>query len=469
MSNISVIGAGYVGLITAVCFAELGHKVTLLEIDPKKLDCLERGVMPINEISLTDLWQHNHTEGRISVTNNYIQGLLGAEFAFIAVGTPSTRSGKPNLKWLLQSTISIAEAASGPLILVIKSTVPAGTADIVAKLLAHHNHNGYSFPVVSNPEFLREGVAVYDFFNPSRIVVGSSNQDATEAVAGLYRVLDSPIIKCDTRTAEMSKYVSNVFLATKISFMNEIALLCDEYDVDIVKVASIMGMDPRFGSGYLNAGLGWGGSCLPKDVRGLIYMAKSRKIHLPMAQATQRINKLQSRFVIKKLNRLLGSLEGKTIGILGLSFKPDSDDMREAPSLEIIHQLREHGCLIRAYDPIAMATAAQILSDITYAVDAYEVARGSDALILVTEWEEFKELNMRMISSLMKRPIIIDGRNIYSPEAMLEAGFIYEGIGRRGISQQKSQELQLTEAMNRRELVLSGNIISSREPFKSER
>ncbi|MGA2670074.1 MAG: UDP-glucose/GDP-mannose dehydrogenase family protein [Dehalococcoidia bacterium] len=461
MSNISVIGAGYVGLITAVCFAELGHKVTLLEIDRKKLESLEHGVMPINEISLAELWQHNYTEGRISVTSNYIQGLLGAEFAFIAVGTPSTRSGKPNLKWLMQSTISIAEAASASLTLVIKSTVPAGTADMVTRLLAQHNHNGYFFPVVSNPEFLREGAAVYDFFNPSRIVVGSSNRSAAEAVAGLYKGFDAPIIMCDSNTAEMSKYASNVFLATRISFMNEIARLCEEYDVDVVKVSNIMGLDPRFGTGYLNAGLGWGGSCLPKDVRGLIHMAKSRKVSLPITQATQRINLLQSRLVIKKLSRLLGSLEGKTIGILGLSFKPDSDDMREAPSLEIIHLLQEHGCLIRAYDPMAMEPASQLLSDVTFGVDAYDVARGSDALILVTEWDEFRELNMHLISSLMKSPIMIDGRNIYSPEAMFVAGFTYEGVGRRGVSQQKSQVLP-TKAM-RREPVLSGDVISAKE------
>jgi UDPglucose 6-dehydrogenase len=464
LSNISVIGAGYVGLITAVGLAELGHKITLLEIDPKKIDCLKRGVMPINETSLVEIWQHNHTEGKISVTDNYVQGLLGAEFAFIAVGTPSTRSGKPNLKWLKQSVISIAEATSGPLILVIKSTVPVGTADMITKLLAYHNHNGHTFPVVSNPEFLREGTAVYDFFNPSRIVIGSSNQGAARDVAGLYKGLDAPIITCDNRTAEMSKYASNVFLATRISFINEIAHLCEECDVDIVKVANIMGMDPRFGNGYLNAGVGWGGSCLPKDVKGLIHMAKSRKISLPVTQATQRINMFQPRLVIKKLDRLVGSLDGKTIGILGLSFKPNSDDMREAPSLEIIHLLREHGCLVKAYDPVAAKAAAQILPDITYGANAYEVARDSDALILVTEWGEFKELNMHLISSLMKSPVIIDGRNIYSPEAMSEAGFIYEGMGRRGTSQQKSQEPS-TEAMHRREPVLSGGIIAAKEAF----
>ena len=241
--------------------------------------------------------------------------------------------------------------------------------------------------------------------------------------------------------------------------MNEISRLCEEYDVDIVKVSTIMGLDPRFGNGYLNAGVGWGGSCLPKDVRGLIYMAKSRGISLPITQATQRINKLQPRLVIKKLNRLLGSLDGKTVGVLGLSFKPNSDDIREAPSLEIIHLLLENGGQVKANDPVAMEKVAQILPDVTYNADAYEIARGSDALILVTEWDEFKELNMHLVASLMKSPVIIDGRNIYNPEAMSEAGFIYEGMGRFGITQQKSQEPSTQEP------VLSGDITTAQGDY----
>lgn len=433
MSNISVIGAGYVGLVTAACFAELGHKIGLLEIDPEKLSALERGILPINEPGLSDLWQRNQEEGRICVTGNYIEGLLGAKFAFIAVGTPPTRNGKPNLKWVRQAAKSIAEAASGPLIVVLKSTVPVGTADLVAGILDRYGRNGHSLPVVSNPEFLREGLAVFDFMNPARIVVGGSDQNAAEAVARLYKPLDSPLIICDNKTAEMSKYASNVFLATRISFMNEIALLCDECGIDVVKVAEIMGMDPRFGRGYLSAGLGWGGSCLPKDVSALIHMAKTQRVPLRLVNAVQQINKQQPHLVIKKLRRLLGPLEGKTIGILGLPFKPNTDDLRGATSLVLISLLKEQGCWVKAYDPVAMEAAVEIMSEVTYCADGYEVAKGSDALVLVTEWDEFKELDMRIVSSLMNRPIIIDGRNFYDPEAMIQAGFVYEGIGRRGV------------------------------------
>jgi UDPglucose 6-dehydrogenase len=432
MKNISVIGAGYVGLVTAACFAELGHKVNLIEIDPERLNALERGVIPISEQDLPELWQRNQAEGRISVTANYVQGLLGADFVFIAVGTPSTRNGKPDLKWVRAATKSIAETASGPLIVVIKSTVPVGTADLVAEILTQYNRNGHNFPVVSNPEFLREGIAIYDFMNPTRVVVGGTDQKAAEAVAKLYKPLDSPTIMCDNRTAEMSKYASNVFLATRVSFINEIALLCDECGVDVVKVAKVAGLEPRCGDGYISAGLGWGGSCLPKDVRGLIHMAESRKVSMPLVRAVQRINQRQPRLVIEKLHRLIGSLEDKTIGVLGLSFKPGSDDMREARSILVISLLTEQGCQVRAYDPVAMEAAAKIMPKVAYCADAYEVAKGSDALILITEWDEFEELDMRKMSSLMNRPVMVDSRNLYEPEEMVQAGFIYEGIGRSG-------------------------------------
>ena len=278
MSNISVIGAGYVGLVTAVCFAELGHKVSLIEIDPDKVKCLKHGALPLSEKDLPELWRHNWEAGRLNVTSDYTQGLADSEFAFVTVWTPATGNGKPNLKWVRSAIKSIAEAANRPMVIVLKSTVPVGTADIVAGILARSSHNGNRFPVVSNPEFLREGKAVFDFMHPDRVVVGASDQNAADAVATLYEPLDSPIIKCDNRTAELSKYASNAFLATRISFINEIALLCDEYDVDVTQVSRIMGMDPRFGSGYLNAGLGWGGSCLPKDVKGLIHMGKSHGV-----------------------------------------------------------------------------------------------------------------------------------------------------------------------------------------------
>jgi UDPglucose 6-dehydrogenase len=442
MSNISVIGAGYVGLSTAACFAELGHNITLIEIDPEKLTALKNGVMPISEPGLIQMWQRNKQEGRINVTNNYIDGLLGAEFVFIAVGTPAASNGKPDLKWVRLAAKNIAEAASGPMILVIKSTVPVGTSEIIDRIISYNDRNGHSLPVVSNPEFLREGAAIYDFMHPSRVVIGSSSQETIDAVTKLYKPLDSPIITCDNRTAEMSKYACNAFLATRISFMNEIALICDEYSVDIVKVAKIMGLDPRFGSGYLNAGLGWGGSCLPKDLKGLIHMAKSRGFPARLLRAVQQINQQQVYIVIRKLHWLLGTLEGKTIGILGLAFKPNSDDVRDARSLLIISLLENEGCRIKAYDPdpTAMQNAGKLKLDVNYCANAYEVAKESDAIVLVTEWDEFKELDMSAMASMMNQPIIVDGRNLYDPDEMIQAGFLYEGIGR---CSQRTQETRI--------------------------
>lgn len=445
--NISVIGAGYVGLVTAACFADLGHNISLIEIDSKKLDSLERGQMPIYEPGLTEIWQRRRAEGRINITDSYITGLLGADFAFIVVGTPSAHSGKPDLKYVRSAAKSIAESASGPLTVVLKSTVPVGTADMVAEIFTNHGRNGHSFSVISNPEFLREGLAVYDFMNPTRIVVGGSDKNAVDAVAKLYDKIESPLITCDNRTAELSKYASNVFLATRVSFINEVALLCDECDADIKKVAQIAGLEPRCGDGYISAGLGWGGSCLPKDVRGLIHMAKNYRVPLPLVRAVQQINQRQPMLVVEKLRRLLGGLDGKTIGILGLSFKPGSDDMREARSILVISLLEEQGCRVKAYDPLAMEIASQLMPNVTYCNDAYEVAKGSDALILVTEWDEFEELDMRTMSSLMNQPVIVDSRNLYDPEEMVQNGFIYEGIGR---SSNKSKNSSPAEVDNRK-------------------
>jgi len=442
MSNISVIGAGYVGLSTAACFAELGHNITLIEIDTEKLAALKNGVMPINEPGLNEMWQRNKQEGRINVTSNYTDGVLGAEFAFIAVGTPASSNGKPDLKWVRLAAKNIAEAASGPMFIVIKSTVPIGTSEIVERIISYNDRDGHSLPVVSNPEFMREGTAINDFMHPSRVVIGSSSQEAIDAVTKLYKSLDSPIVTCDNRTAEMSKYACNAFLATRISFMNEIALLCDEYSVDVVKVAKIMGLDPRFGNGYLNAGLGWGGSCLPKDLKGLIHMAKSRGFPARLLRAVQQINQQQVYIVIRKLHWLLGTLEGKIIGILGLAFKPNSDDIRDARSLLLISLLENEGCRIKAYDPdpIAMQNAGKLKLDVNFCTDAYEVARDSDAIVLVTEWDEFKELDMNAMASMMNQPIIVDGRNLYDPDEMIQAGFLYEGFGR---CSQRTQETRI--------------------------
>jgi len=433
MSNICVIGAGYVGLVTAACFAELGHQVCCLEIDPDKVNSLQRGKLPVYEPELLDLWQRHYCSGRLSITGNYQEGLRGKDFAFITVGTPSTSNGNPDLSWVRSAARSIAESASSPMTVVIKSTVPVGTAEMVAGIICC-NKQPSDFPVVSNPEFLREGLAVYDFMHPTRVVVGARSAEAAKAVAALYEGLNSPIIFCDPGTSEMSKYVSNAILASRISFINEIALLCDKLGVDVKRVAQVAGMEPRCGDGYLGAGLGFGGSCLPKDLRALIHVAEKQGAAIPMIRAIMQINRGQPHIVINKLQRLIGPLNGKTVGILGLSFKPNSDDMREASSISVVALLQGRGCRVKAYDAAAMDTAEKLLHGVKFCASPYEVAEESDALVLVTEWEEFKRLDMERIRCSMKTPVLVDGRNLYEPADMAAVGFVYEGIGRCGFS-----------------------------------
>jgi UDPglucose 6-dehydrogenase len=437
--KISIVGAGYVCLTTAACLAELGHKVTLIEPNTKKISALESGLLQVNEPDLTELWKRNLTRGRIVITDSYSKGIRGADFTFIAVSTMSSRTGKPDLKWVRVVARNIAQASSGPLIVVLKSTVPLGTAHLVRDLMVRYSRNGHSISVVSNPEFLGEGTAVHDFMNPTKTVVGGSDQKDIDAVAALYANLNSPIITCDNNTAEISKYASNTFVATSISFINEIALLCDECGADIKKVTEIAGLDNRQGEG-ISAGLGWGGGRLPKDVRGLIYLADTYRVPFPLMHAVERINQRQPRLVVEKLQYLIGSLRGKTIGILGLSFKAGSSEMLEARSIEVVRLLQDRGCKVKAYDPMAMEEAARIMPGVIYCEDVYKVADGSDALVLVTEWDEFKRLDFRKIASLMNRPVMVDGQNLFNPEEMTRAGFLYDGIGRRALGQKNPGE-----------------------------
>lgn len=452
MRRISIVGAGYVGLVTAACFAELGHHTTLVEINQDKLRMLDRGAMPVHEPDLPELWQKHRSEGRLSITSDYRSGLEGSEFVFICVGTPSGTNGKPDLRWVRAAAKSIALSANGYVIVVNKSTVPVGTADLVSGIMLRYKRDEEGFSVVANPEFLREGCAVYDFLHPMRAVVGSADSGAAEEVAHLYEPLGCPIIICDARTAEMSKYASNAFLASRISFMNEIASLCDKFGVNVVDVAKVVGLEPRCGTGYLGAGLGWGGSCLPKDMRGLIYMAQSRGLRAPLLRAVLKVNLGQPQVAVAKLQSKLGSLKGKTIGILGLAFKPDSDDMREASSLAVVSLLQEQGCRVKAFDPVAMETAADLLPNVTYCCDAYEVAAESDGLVVVTEWDEFRELDLPKLASVMRVPVLIDGRNMFNPRTALEAGFVYEGIGLSGPSYDAKAARPVSKA-NRESLV----------------
>ena len=431
MKSISVIGAGYVGLVTGTCLADLGNKVTCVDIDEDKIASLKAGKMPIYEPGLEELVQRNVSAGRLHFTTSYSEGLDKAEFAFIAVGTPSGVDGEADLQYVHMAAESIAEHMQEPLVIINKSTVPVGTGDWVADIIRRKRPDGPEFAVVSNPEFLREGSAIGDFLNPDRVVLGSLDHDAAEKVAQLHLPLRAPIVVTDLRTAEMIKYASNAFLATRISFVNEIASICEELGADIKEVAVGMGYDKRIGHRFLDAGIGYGGSCFPKDVKALEYMASLHGCHPQLLRAVMEINRDQRRQVIQKLRQVLdGSLRDKVVGLLGLAFKPNTDDMREAPSVEIAHLLEHEGAVVRAYDPVAMGVAPRVLPNVRLCSNPYDLAEGCDALVVVTEWNEFKHLDMARIKELMRRPVIVDGRNIYDADKLKSLGFVYRGMGR---------------------------------------
>jgi len=430
MKNITVIGVGYVGLVTGVCFADLGNRVVCVDINEQRIDDLKQGVMPIYEPGLEELVIRNARAGRLSFTTSYAEGLSEAEFVFIAVGTPEGVDGEADLQYVRMAARSIGEAMDHPMIIVNKSTVPVGTGDWVADIIREYRSSDVDFAVVSNPEFLREGSAISDFMAPDRVVLGSLNRDAAEKVAQLYLPLRATIMITDLRTAEMIKYASNAFLATRISFINEISNICEALGADVKEVATGMGYDKRIGHAFLDAGVGYGGSCFPKDVKALAYMAEIKGRHPQLLRAVMEINQYQRRAVVRKLEDALGSLRGKTVGLLGLAFKPNTDDMREAPAIHIARMLQTAGASVRAYDPVAMKVAARMTPGIELAEDVYALVEGCDALVVITEWNEFKHLDLRRVRDLMNRPVLIDGRNIYDPATMKELGFYYRGVGR---------------------------------------
>lgn len=432
MSKICVIGTGYVGLVTGTCFAELGNQVICLDVDESRIDCLKQGVMPIYEPGLQQVVLQNSNAGRLVFTTDYAEALRVAEFAFIAVGTPSGVDGEADLQYVRQAAEAIADLVNHPIIVVNKSTVPVGTGDWVAEIIRKRRNDGaeLDFSVVSNPEFLREGSALNDFMTPDRVVLGSTSREAATRVATLYQPLRCPVMITDLRTAEMIKYASNAYLATRISYINEIANICEELGADVREVARGMGLDKRIGPAFLDAGLGWGGSCFPKDVKALAHMAVLHGTQPQLLQAVMEINRNQRRRAVFKLRKALGGFNEKVIGVLGLSFKPNTDDIREAPSLEIIHLLQNEGAHIQAYDPQARQNAATMLPKVTLFDTPYEVAAGADALMLITEWNEFKQLDFERIHKLMRQPIIMDGRNLWDPECLRAMGFTYFGVGR---------------------------------------
>jgi len=430
MAKICVIGTGYVGLVTGTCFADMGHQVTCLDIDVKRIELLRQGVMPIYEPGLKQLVDQNVAAGRLDFTTSYPEALHDSEFAFIAVGTPSSDDGEADLRYVKTAVDSIAVNLNDSIIIVNKSTVPVGTGDWVAEIIQDLNgHDTPSFSVVSNPEFLREGSAVNDFMKPDRVVLGSSDLEAARKVAELYETLRSPIMITDLRTAEMIKYASNAYLATRISFINEIANICESLGADVREVARGMGMDKRIGPAFLDAGLGWGGSCFPKDVKALTHMADTRGAHPQLLQAVMAINQNQRLQAVKKLEHALGGLEGKTIGVLGLSFKPNTDDTRDAPALDIIKKLLERGAAVQGFDPQAMEASKAEIPQLTLCQNPYDTAQEADALLLATEWNEFTSLDFTKIKQNMRGRVILDGRNIWDGQDLHDLGFTYMGIG----------------------------------------
>jgi len=428
--RICVIGSGYVGLTVGLCLADLGFKVTCADKDAGKVERLNRAELPIHEAGLDDLLSKTLKLGAITFTSDTAQAILKNNVIFIAVGTPSLDDGSADLSHVFD----VAELFAGNLnedkIVVLKSTVPIGTNKKLNEFIAGRNMSGRRFSVVSNPEFLRQGKALMDFISPHRIVIGSDDQKAIALMRKVHERVDAPVFVTSPENAEIIKYASNSFLAMKISYINEIANLCERYGADVMDVAKGMGLDPRIGGLFLQAGVGFGGSCFPKDMKALLHSAKEAEYDFKLLRAALEINEQQKNIAILKLKKYLGGLKGKTIGLWGLSFKPDTDDIREAPSLALISGLLGEGARIKAHDPKAEQRTREFFPQVTYCDDLYQAAEGCHGVVLVTEWREFRDIDLARIKGVLKRPLIIDGRNFFDPVRMQELGFEYEGVGR---------------------------------------
>ena len=441
--RITVIGTGYVGLVAGVCLAEMGNKVICVDNNSDKIERLNRGEIPIYEPGLDQLMTKNSAENRLFFSTDIDAAVKNSEICFIAVGTPQSEDGSADLQYVFEAAKSIAKSMNGYKIIVNKSTVPVGAADRVKKFISENT--SYDFDVVSNPEFLRQGNAVKDFLEPDRIVIGSDSDKATMIMKDLYSPLSDNGIKViimDVKSAEMTKYAANSFLATKISFMNEIANLCEKLGADVDMVRLGISSDERIGDKFLYPGIGYGGSCFPKDTRALINLAKNNDCEMRIIKATDLVNSNQVKIFIQKIeNRFGNDMKGLTFGVWGLAFKPNTNDMREAPSITIIKSLINTGAKIKAYDPKAMPEAANIITDIIYSDSAYDAAENADAILILTEWKEFKEIDLIKLKSLIKNPIIFDGRNIFKHTKIENAGFEYHCIG-DGIIKTQMKELQ---------------------------
>lgn len=429
--KLAFIGTGYVGLVSGVCFAEKGFEVICVDKDTRKIEMLNKFEMPIYEPGLKELVTKNVTEGRLSFTSDISLAIQQCDVVFIAVGTPSLPNGQADLHYVYEVATSIGQNINGYKVVIDKSTVPVGTGDRVKEIIATNQKEAFNFDVVSAPEFLREGSAISDTMYPDRIVIGVSNDKVARKMEELHKVFGAPIVITDVRSAEMIKYASNAFLATKISFINEIANICERVGADVTEVAKGMGLDKRIGSQFLNAGIGYGGSCFPKDTRALIQIAGNAEHNFELLKAVVDVNNQQRLKVIDKLIQVYEDVTNRKIAVLGLAFKPNTDDMREAPSLDIIKQLIDKGAIVSAYDPIAMDHAQNIIDeDIAYSSTVWDAVESADAVIIVTEWEEFRTLDWKKAANLMKRPVLIDGRNTLDKEEIESLGFVYKAIGR---------------------------------------
>ncbi|MFA6266534.1 MAG: UDP-glucose/GDP-mannose dehydrogenase family protein [Pseudolabrys sp.] len=437
--RVAMIGSGYVGLVSGACFADFGHEVTCVDKDRGKIAALNGGAVPIYEPGLTELVAANMKAGRLKFTLDLAAAVKGADAVFIAVGTPSRRGdGHADLSFVYDAAKEIAASLEGFTVVVTKSTVPVGTGDEVERIIREarqkHGDGGAEFAVVSNPEFLREGAAIQDFKHPDRIVVGTDDARARDAMTELYRPLylnRSPIMFTGRRTAELIKYAANAFLATKITFINEIADLAEKAGADVQEIARGIGLDNRIGSKFLHAGPGYGGSCFPKDTLALLKTGQDEGAALRIVETVVAVNDARKRAMARKVSHALGGdMRGKAVAVLGLTFKPNTDDMREAPSIPLIAALQDMGAQVRAYDPVGMEQAKEYLKNVTYCADPYDCAQGASALVIVTEWEQFRALDFARLKGIMAKPVLVDLRNIYRPDELARHGFAYEGVGR---------------------------------------
>ncbi len=428
--KVGIIGSGYVGLVTGACFAHLGHQVTCVDNDPKKLAILRKGKVPIYEPGLEEMISAARKKKKIAFTNSIADAVKSSEVVFICVNTPPRDDGGADLSYVENVSREIARNLTHYCLVVEKSTVPVQTGERVYKTIKANHRRKVDFDVASNPEFLREGSAIEDFLKPDRIVVGVSSRRAEDLLRKLYAPVKAPLVVTDIKSAEIIKHASNSFLATKISFINMVARICDAVGADIEQVARGMGLDPRIGASFLKAGIGFGGFCFPKDLAAFYHMSKSLGVPFTMLKEVLEINESQKHYYVQLIERVLWNLRGKTIGVLGLAFKGNTDDMRFAPSIDIIEALQKEGVKIRAYDPEAMEKAKPLFKGVQFATNSYDVCRGADALAVLTDWKEFKNLDMKKIKRLLKSPVIFDGRNLYDPEEIKNLGFDYYGIGR---------------------------------------